>query len=83
MVFDTILRLLSKTFFKVFTFWYAALAQLVEQRFCKAKVLSSSLRSGSKIIKSDTIFVSLFIIYKDYENKQRINKTIFSTLRWT
>jgi hypothetical protein len=28
-------------------FKYAALAQLVEQRFCKAKVLSSSLRSGS------------------------------------
>ncbi|MEY2671820.1 MAG: hypothetical protein RL687_237 [Candidatus Parcubacteria bacterium] len=26
---------------------FAALAQLVEQRFCKAKVLSSSLRSGS------------------------------------
>jgi hypothetical protein len=43
---------------------FATLAQLVEQRFCKAKVRSSSLRGGSKQKPPDGGF-SLYIISGD------------------
>ena len=41
---------------------YAALAQLVEQRFCKAKVVSSSLTSGS-IKKENPITGFSFLLF--------------------
>jgi hypothetical protein len=42
---------------------FAALAQLVEQRFCKAKVLGPSPRGGSRIKVTRNITTCLFYIF--------------------